>query len=44
LAGSSTQMGDLIFPAKKKKTEILQGSPEELAAELTDRLHRLGFC
>jgi electron transfer flavoprotein beta subunit len=43
LAGSSTQMGDFIFPPKKKKAEILQGSPEEQAAELTDRLHRLGF-
>jgi electron transfer flavoprotein beta subunit len=44
LAGSSTQMGDYIFPTKTKKAEILQGSPEEQAAELTDRLHRLGFC
>ena len=43
LAGSSTQMGDFIFPEKKKEAEILQGSPEEQAAELTDRLHRLGF-
>jgi electron transfer flavoprotein beta subunit len=44
LAGSSTQMGDYIFPTKRKKAEILQGSPEAQAAELTDRLHRLGFC
>jgi electron transfer flavoprotein beta subunit len=44
LAGSPTQMCDFIFPTKKKKAEILQGSPEEQAAELTDRLHRLGFC
>jgi electron transfer flavoprotein beta subunit len=43
LAGSPTRMGDLIVPMKKKKAEILQGSPEEQAAELTDRLHRLGF-
>jgi electron transfer flavoprotein beta subunit len=44
LAGSPTRMGDLIFPPKKKRAEILEGSPEEQAAELTDRLHRLGFC
>jgi electron transfer flavoprotein beta subunit len=44
LDGSPTRMGDFMVPAKRKKAEILQGSPEEQAAELTDRLHRLGFC
>jgi len=43
LAGSPTQMGDFVVPTKKRKAEMLQGTPEQQAAALTDRLHRLGF-
>jgi electron transfer flavoprotein beta subunit len=43
LAGSPTRMGDFVVPKKKKKAEMLQGTPEQQAAELIDRLHRLGF-
>jgi len=44
LAGSPTQMGDLFVPEKKGSAEMLAGTPAEQAAQLADRLHRLGFC
>jgi electron transfer flavoprotein beta subunit len=44
LAGSPTQMGDLLAPEKKSRAEMLQGPPEEQARQLADRLRRLGYC
>jgi electron transfer flavoprotein beta subunit len=43
LRGSPSQMADLLIPAAKRKLELLQGSPSEMAASLANRLHRLGF-
>jgi electron transfer flavoprotein beta subunit len=44
LEGSPTQMADLFVPQSGKRAEMLEGSPEEQAAELADRLHRSGYC
>jgi electron transfer flavoprotein beta subunit len=44
LAGSPTQMADLFVPPRKGVAEMLSGTPEEKAALLADRLHRLGLC
>lgn len=44
LKGSPSQMADLLIPEVKRKREILQGEPLEMAEELAERLHRLGFC
>ena len=44
LKGSPSQMVDLILPEVRRKAEILQGEPSEMAKTLADRLHRLGYC
>jgi electron transfer flavoprotein beta subunit len=44
LKGSPSQMADLLIPEVKRKLEILQGEPSEMAGTLADRLHRLGYC
>ncbi|MCA1959885.1 MAG: electron transfer flavoprotein subunit beta/FixA family protein [Desulfomonile sp.] len=44
LAGSPTQMADLLTPERKGRAEMLPGSPANQARALADRLHRLGFC
>ena len=44
LTDSPTRMADLFVPEGKGKAEFLTGDPEVQAAELADRLHRLGFC
>ena len=43
LADSPTQMADLFRPQGGATAEMLEGSPDEQAAELADRLKRLGF-
>jgi electron transfer flavoprotein beta subunit len=44
LEGSPTQMADLLIPTAKRKGEILQKAPSEMAKVLAERLHRLGYC
>jgi len=44
LEGSPTQMADLLVHEIKRKGEILQGDPQEMARELARRLHRWGYC
>ena len=44
LADSPTQMAGLFKPETGQKAELLEGDPEAQAAELADRLHRMGFC
>ena len=44
LAHSPTQMADLFRPRGEVTAEMLEGTADELAAELADRLKRLGFC
>ena len=44
LKGSPSQMADLFIPEVKRKTEMLQGEPSEMARTLADRLHRMGYC
>ncbi len=43
LSGSPTEMLGLSAPKRKAKAEMLLGDPKQQAAELTNRLHRLGF-
>jgi electron transfer flavoprotein beta subunit len=43
LKGSPTQMADLFMPEVKRKVEILKGHPLEMAKNLADRLHRMGY-
>lgn len=44
LQGSPTQMADLFAPQRTKRAEMLAGEPREMARQLADRLHRLGYC
>lgn len=44
LEGSPSQMADLLVHEIKRKGEILQGDPQEIAKELARRLHRWGYC
>ena len=44
LEGSPSQMADLFIPEVKRKVEILQGDPFEMARTLAERLHRMGYC
>ena len=44
LTDSPTQMAGLFIPEKRKTAEMLPGDARAQAAELADRLHRLGFC
>ncbi len=44
LEGSPSQMADLFIPGAKRKLEILQGEPLQLAKNLAERLHRMGYC
>ncbi len=44
LAGSPSQMADLLIPETKRRGEILQESPAQMAEKLADRLHRLRYC
>jgi electron transfer flavoprotein beta subunit len=43
LSGSPTEMLGLSAPKRKVKAEMLPGDPKQQAAELANRLHRLGF-
>jgi electron transfer flavoprotein beta subunit len=43
LSGSPTEMMGLSTPESKTRAEMLPGDPKQQAAELADRLHRLGF-
>ena len=43
LSGSPTEMMGLSAPESKTRAEMLPGDPKQQAAELADRLHRLGF-
>jgi electron transfer flavoprotein beta subunit len=43
LKGSPSQMADLIIPEVKRKLEMLDGDPSEMANSLADRLHRMGY-
>lgn len=43
LAGSPTQMADLLPLERKSKAEMLTGAPSDQALTLADRLHRQGF-
>ena len=43
LKGSPSQMADLLIPEGKRKMEILEGDPSEMAETLADRLHRMGY-
>lgn len=44
LKGSPSQMADLLTPTLKRKREMLNGEPNEIAKVLADRLHRWGYC
>ncbi len=44
LRGSPSRMADLLISTMKRKGEILQGDPSEMAKALADRLHRWGYC
>jgi electron transfer flavoprotein beta subunit len=44
IKGSPSQMADLSIPTSKRKGEILQDTPTEMAKILAERLHRLGYC
>jgi len=44
LKGSPSQMADLLIPTMKRKGEILQEEPLEMAKVLADRLHRQRYC
>jgi electron transfer flavoprotein beta subunit len=44
LRGSPSQMADLVIPEIKRKLEMLQGQPSEVARALAERLHRMGYC
>lgn len=44
LKGSPSRMADLLISAMRRKGEILQEEPSELAEALADRLHRWGYC
>ncbi len=44
LSNSPTQMADLFKPEGGRQAEMLEGDAEEMAAELADRLRRLGFA
>lgn len=44
LKGSPSQMADLEIPIIRRKGEMLQGNPNDMAKTLADRLHRLGYC
>jgi electron transfer flavoprotein beta subunit len=44
LKGSPSRMGELLISTMRRKGEILQGEPSEMAKALADRLHRWGYC
>ena len=44
LKGSPSQMADLFIPTTKRKGEILQEEPLEMANVLADRLRRQRYC
>ncbi len=44
LRGSPSRMADLLISAMRRKGEILQGDPSEMAKALAERLHRWGHC
>jgi electron transfer flavoprotein beta subunit len=44
LKGSPSRMADLLISTMRRKGEILQGEPSEMAKVLADRLHRWGYC
>jgi electron transfer flavoprotein beta subunit len=44
LQGSPSQMADLLIPGTKRRGELLQGEPVEMAETLAGQLHRLGYC
>lgn len=44
LKGSPSRMADLLISTMRRKGEILQGDPSEIARALADRLHRWGYC
>jgi electron transfer flavoprotein beta subunit len=42
LRGSPTQMADLLVRQKARRCQRLEGSPEEVAQQLADKIHQLG--
>ncbi len=44
LKGSPSRMADLLISTMKRKGEMLQGEPSEMAKALAERLHRWGYC
>ena len=44
LAGSPTQAGQLLSPDMSRKADLLEGSPEELAAQIFAVLRRAGVA
>jgi len=43
LTGSPTKMADLLLREKGRQGLRLAGSPEEMAHQLADKIHQLGF-
>jgi electron transfer flavoprotein beta subunit len=44
LKGSPSRMADLLISTMRRKGEMLQGEPSEMAKALAERLHRWGYC
>ncbi len=44
LKGSPSRMADLLISTMRRRGEILEGQPSEMAKVLADRLHRWGYC
>ena len=43
LGGSPTKMADLLLREKKREGVRLDGSPEEIAQQLADKMYQLGI-
>ncbi len=44
LKGSPSRMANMLISTMRRRGEILQGNPLEMAKALADRLHRWGYC